>query len=1304
MNAAYFAVVFFILSLSSAAFGQQSKLEGMVTDDKGNAVVGVRIIAPGGQARETDAKGHFAIPFPASVQPGQATRIEVVKPGWVIYEPMMGACVTQSAARNFEPLKVIIVAKGTLLALSPERISRVVAQWTGERVRLRAQVAEQKDQLAEQEDQLAEQKNQLDEYAFLREYAEKYGFTLEEFKNAADRWAKIIESDDKEERARKEYWLKNYERAAQLAGESGDDAVNELERANRHRFEAGRKAIRRYQLEGDSFYQKDEFRDAIAAYNKIENLFSARKIAKDDFLEEWAQNKMSLGNTKRILGTRVEWQEGKSLFGEAEMVYGEALTVFTRERSPKKWAWAQSDLGNALMSHGEKSSGEESMRLLGEAIAAHREALKVYTYESFPESWAGQQYNLGLGLMLQGDRSSGGEAMRLRAKAIAAYREALKVFTHEQSKWYRAFTQHYLGKVLRLQGELSNGQEGMRLLGEAVTACHEALKVFTPKHRGLVWAKTQYNLGSALMSQSKRSSGEESMRLLAGSVAAYNEAIKEYTLYLPLGEKLSAAEEDQLRLLAETITACREALKAFGPEQSPQQWAETQYNLGRALVEQIRWSSEETSMKLRAEAITAYREALKVYTIDQLPKEWVKTQSNLGHELSSQGAQSSEEEGMRLLGEAVTAYREALKGSMPDQAPKDWQDWASFQKNLGATLALQGKRSRGEEGIRLLGEAATAYREALKGFTREQSLLALGDSVDGRALRPREKGRRTFSPHDWARTQNDLGVILALQGERLSGEDGMRLLDEAVTAYREALNVFKPDSQLSRNWAETHSNLSNALRAQSKRSSGADVMRLLAESVAAHNEALKEYTSLLNTIAHFGEIKPHTVYPLPGEEGMRLLAEAITACREDLKAFTPEQLPRQWAATHYNLGNALRAQSKRSSGGGLSLLAEAITTLREALKIYTREQFPQEWAKTQEEIGRTLMAQSEQSDGAESVRLLGEAVTAYRQSLKVYTLEKFPKDWSDTQYILGYMLRSQGERSSGEDSIRLLGEAVTAYREALKGYTSEKFSEKREWAATQLFMGVVLVLQSERSGGAEGERMLGEAITAYREALEGFSRENWSRGSGWSGGSMWAETQDNLGRAYMLLKKWNDAAVCFENALTKPSYKGYIGSYQSLASIYHERLFEYEKAFDLHQEILSRFPQDTNALAGLAEAHFTTGRYFESSRKIKPLLTNPELSDSSKIALQMIEVANLLALENADKVPAALAALHQTVSFQKADFRIDRSFSGALNFINRQERFDSHRAWLNQFFGLAQAENCDAIVKALREAQAQFRP
>ena len=406
---------------------------------------------------------------------------------------------------------------------------------------------------------------------------------------------------------------------------------------------------------------------------------------------------------------------------------------------------------------------------------------------------------------------------------------------------------------------------------------------------------------------------------------------------------------------------------------------------------------------------------------------------------------------------------------------------------------------------------------------------------------------------------------------------------------------------------------------------------------------------------------------------------------------TREENPTEWGEIKILLGNTKNALGIRVEGkDGNALLAESVKEYERALQVYTREQAPQDWAATQNNLGVALKLQGERSGGEESVRLLGEAVTAYREALKVYTREQLPQQWAMAQSNLGVALRLQGERSGGEESVRLLGEAVTAHREALKVYTREQLPQ--QWARTQNNLGIALRLQGERSGGEESVRLLGEAVTAYREALKVRTREQLPQD--------WATTQNNLGKAYFLLKNWNDAAVCFEYVLTL--YPSYDQGYQSLTSIYHEWLFEYAKAFELHQKWLSRFPQDTTVLPDFAETHFTTGRFPEFSQRIKPLLTDPELSASTKIALQMIEVANLLALDNADQVPAALAALNKTISDQKADFRITWSFGGTLNFINRQEKFASYRSWLNQFFSVAREENRDAIVEALREAQSQF--
>ena len=343
MKHTHLITTLFLLFFSVPVLGQQAKLEGHVYNDKEARVSDVRVIAPGGQAAVTDSQGHFTIAFPFSVQPGQATRIEVAKPGWVIYEPMLGNCVTQNSARNYEPLKVIIVVKGSPLALSPKRLGKVIAKWADERAKMRSQ--------------MAKLSTQLDEYAFLKDYSEKYGFTLDQFLSAAQQWAHVKDSDDKEEEALKEYFMKNYARAAQLAGESALMADEELERASQQRREASLKVIRRFKLEGNAFRQQSKFKETLAAYKEIDSRFAARSLSKEDLIGEWAEVKTLLGITKSELSTRVEGQEVWRFLREAVEELQQALTVFTREQMPEQWAVTQTLLGTALSAQGERMEG-----------------------------------------------------------------------------------------------------------------------------------------------------------------------------------------------------------------------------------------------------------------------------------------------------------------------------------------------------------------------------------------------------------------------------------------------------------------------------------------------------------------------------------------------------------------------------------------------------------------------------------------------------------------------------------------------------------------------------------------------------------------------------------------------------------------------------------------------------------------------------------------------------------------------------------------------------------------------------------
>jgi tetratricopeptide (TPR) repeat protein len=513
MKGRFLTIALYIFCLSSLAYGQQAKLEGYVYDDKDVKVSSVKIIAPNGETKETDSQGHFFIAFPNSIKPGQATRIEVVKPNWVIYEPMLGNCVIQSTERNYEPLKVIIVPKGSSFALSPKRLGRVIAKWADERAKLRSQVDKLNDQ--------------LDEYVFLREYSEKYGFTLEQFVAAAQQWAVSKESDDKEEQALKEYFLKNYDRAAQLAHEAALVALARLKQDNRQKTEDSLKVIRLFKLEGDARYEKYKFQEALTAYNEIENCFLTKVLSKDDLINEWAEINFLLGNTKTELGIRTEDQESQLLLAEAAQAYQEALKVYMRQQLLQDWARTQNNLSIALRFQGERLADGEDIKLLQQGAKTIRDALTIFTREQ-SQQWAAAQCNLASILQTQGERLKGESGMALLQQAVEAYQEALKIFTCERWPQQWATAQTDLGIALKVQGQRLEGGDGIKLLQQGVKASRDALMIFTREQQPQQWAAAQCNLGAALKVQGDKVKGAEGIKLLQQAVEAFNEALKVY--------------------------------------------------------------------------------------------------------------------------------------------------------------------------------------------------------------------------------------------------------------------------------------------------------------------------------------------------------------------------------------------------------------------------------------------------------------------------------------------------------------------------------------------------------------------------------------------------------------------------------------------------------------------------------------------------------------------------------------------------------------------------------------------------------
>jgi tetratricopeptide (TPR) repeat protein len=256
-----------------------------------------------------------------------------------------------------------------------------------------------------------------------------------------------------------------------------------------------------------------------------------------------------------------------------------------------------------------------------------------------------------------------------------------------------------------------------------------------------------------------------------------------------------------------------------------------------------------------------------------------------------------------------------------------------------------------------------------------------------------------------ARLRNNLGHVLMTQGARTGGSEGLRLLDEAATACRDALAV-RTRADMPAESAGTQNNLGNVLATQGERTGG--------------------------------------------PEGLRLLDEGVTAYREALAIYTHADMPGDWAMTQNNLGNALSTQGERTSGSeGLRLLDEAVTAYRYALTVYTHSDMPIDWAMTQNNLGAALRSQGERTGGSEGLRLLDQAVTAYRDALTVRTRAEMPAKWAMTQENIGLALGSMAEADPDRARAHLL-DAEVAFVAALDVYTPEHMAFYHDKATRSL--------------------------------------------------------------------------------------------------------------------------------------------------------------------------------------------------------------------------------------------------------------
>ncbi|MCE2738267.1 MAG: hypothetical protein LW703_07850 [Rhodobacter sp.] len=114
-----------------------------------------------------------------------------------------------------------------------------------------------------------------------------------------------------------------------------------------------------------------------------------------------------------------------------------------------------------------------------------------------------------------------------------------------------------------------------------------------------------------------------------------------------------------------------------------------------------------------------------------------------------------------------------------------------------------------------------------------------------------------------------------------------------------------------------------------------------------------------------------------------------------------------------------------------------------------------------------------------------------------------PVLWASLQNSLANALQNQDSRTGGAAGAALLGQAVAAFRAALEVRT--RADHPVHWAETTQNLAIALQDQGIRTEGAAGAALLGQAVDAYRAALEVYTRAEHP--------VRWAGTTQNLATA-----------------------------------------------------------------------------------------------------------------------------------------------------------------------------------------------
>ena len=333
-------------------------------------------------------------------------------------------------------------------------------------------------------------------------------------------------------------------------------------------------------------------------------------------------------------------------------------------------------------------------------------------------------------------------------------------------------------------------------------------------------------------------------------------------------------------------------------------------------------------------------------------------------------------EAIRLLeGEALPRFAQIVPTSEENKGRVAAMT-AIVLANIADAQTSLGGRLPGYDGAKMMVDARATYRKALDRIKIEDYPDLAMDILNRRSQRDLEFGRRI---------KNDRG-----RGHFSEAVKTMRLIlsiQDGKPAYKDELG-------------RTRNNLANALTELSRRTDGDDGDRMIDEAIGlfqrsvAALEQLQDPSNVLIARANVAHALTLRAERKPGLGGAQDIDAALDMYEKIGRDLDKDKNPRLWVSVKQNEAELLRLVGQRQTdpAKAFQALKASFELYQKTLTVISRDTAPNHWAMLCAELGHTLVAALPLLGEDDKRRMGGNAVAAFEAAKRYFIAGGFGQD------------------------------------------------------------------------------------------------------------------------------------------------------------------------------------------------------------------------------------------------------------------------------------------------------------------------